>query len=288
LSAEVEAMAWMASPVGTKPGDPDAISVAEMLQRLTDTDDLKQEQIPVKYTATKEGDPPTPFGDQPGISLFKDEHLEVFCVDCHFEGTVDIQGSLQFTTEDGITGVRVDFVADLDLLAQLGIVAQLQMHKELSVPIFSKAMSATLGLPFYDLGSALNVGIYLEEDVVAKFDLSLEGKALVGVRFKWRDFKSTVDTSMEKLADVEIIQPVVSYTHDFEGRIGVSADLSAKTTFGAGFELDLVPKKKGKLDLGMYLEPGLNLHARYDSKSSECRNGIEAGMSPFAALGAQW
>lgn len=222
----------------------------------------------------------TPFNDARGILVASLEQerergsvtisgkIDLFCVECGFEGNFVIGGALRFSIAQGMEKAEVTLTGDMQAGVALGLVGSFEAKAENSSSFEFKPKSgskkknskrvASISIGDFLLPGILDVGPIASVDLETDISLALEGKLLAGVVLTWPNIDAKIDVKNPKETKANGFGPDVTPIFEADGQLTLEANagLAFKLAFGIS-----VLNGRFELTAGIRATPGVTFAA---------------------------
>jgi hypothetical protein len=198
----------------------------------------------------------TPFNDARGIliasldqerergSVTVSGKIDLFCVECGFEGNFVIGGALRFSIGQGMEKAEVTLTGNMQAGFTLGLVGSFEAKAENSTSFEFKPKPGSrktnskrltsISIGDFLLPGILDIGPIASVDLETGLSLALEGKILAGVLLTWPNIDAKIDVKDPKQNKVDGFGPDVTPIFEADGQLTLeaTAGLAFKLAFG--------------------------------------------------------
>ncbi|KAF1838777.1 hypothetical protein BDW02DRAFT_576041 [Decorospora gaudefroyi] len=197
----------------------------------------------------------------------REGYLNIYCVGCGAQGSVELAGRATWAVGQGITQGEVEAWADLKVAMKVGVDAQIKLTREWKKTLFQK------GLPQLSFGPIV-IGPSVRVDARATLEAGAEGRILAGAEFNWNRAYAKVDMIDPSKSTRQNFDPVGHPVFEAEGSLYVGAELGLP--IGMHFGITVASFSK---TVGLINEPMIKGIAKAAIKAELADGQITAGFT---------
>lgn len=216
-------------------------------------------------------------------------HIAIYCVDCGFNGSFVVTGSVHYTLS-GIKSATLDAVGNIDFNVGLGI----DCLAIKTVDLAKKELWSS-GTPGFSIPKLISVGPFLTVEAGLSFEMKAIGQMLVTAEMSYRNAKAHMDLLNPSNSYRTGWKPTLSYSADVKGEL--AAGLVAELPIGLAFGLDVLDGKFEKAatlveSVSLELEAKVEFDAEIDitantTSGATSANGVLA-YNQDLCYGVEW
>lgn len=147
-----------------------------------------------------------------------DGYLNIYCVGCGAQGSVELAGRAKWVAGSGITQGEIEAWADLKVAMKVGVDAQIKLTREWKKTLYQK------GLPKLSFGPII-IGPQVRVDARVTLEAGAEGRILAGAEYNWNRAYAKIDMIDSSKSTRQNFDPVGHPTLEAEGTLFVGAEL---------------------------------------------------------------
>jgi hypothetical protein len=197
-----------------------------------------------------------------------DGYLNIYCVGCGAQGSVELAGRATWAVGKGITQGEIEAWADLKVAMKVGVDAQIKLTREWKKTLFQK------GLPKLSFGPII-IGPQVRVEARATLEAGAEGRILAGAEFNWNRAYAKVDMIDPSKSTRQNFDPVGHPTFEAEGSLYVGAELGLP--IGMHFGVTVASWSK---TVALINEPMIKGIAKAAIRAELADGKITAGFTP--------
>jgi hypothetical protein len=198
----------------------------------------------------------------------REGYLNIYCVGCGAQGSVELAGRATWAVGRGITQGEIEAWADLRVAMKIGVDAQIKLTREWRKTLFQK------GLPKLSFGPII-IGPQVRVEARTTLEAGAEGRILAGAEFNWNRAYAKVDMIDPSKSTRQNFDPVGHPTFEAEGSLYVGAELGLP--IGMHFGVTVASWSK---TVALINEPMIKGIAKAAIKAELIDGKISAGFTP--------
>lgn len=203
--------------------------------------------------------------------------ITLYCVNCGFQGNIDIQGSLTASLLSGITAGSVGLTGNVHAGVGIGIDANAQYQDN-----FQKQLT-TFGLPGLTVPGVIGIGPVISVSATLAVAVRAQGQILVTIAMDIPNFAGNLDLLDSSKSYSSGFTPVFSKNFQASGSVDMSANIALPVEIAVGISVPLLKLQK---TIGLIETPGLGATASFvgntnpaDLGGVSCPNGVLFGIT---------
>lgn len=200
--------------------------------------------IPIDVSAPKDKLVQEPWANSYSIAKKEGEAggvkgtLEVFCVDCHAKGKIELGGSAEWHLTEGLKKLEGNIKGNLEAQIALGIVADVTKEEKFEHEL------AKLTPPGFSIPKIFDIGPFVALRATAEVNLSLKGQALAGVKLTIPEFEGSVNLKEPEKSKKLELQPKLEKIFEAKAAISATAGIGLPVAIGLGISIHPLNFKK--------------------------------------------